>query len=145
MKSFLFLLAATLATSAAAGEVSWMTDFEAAKVAAQKSGRPLLIDFTGSDWCPSCHLLERQVFKTSAFEAFASKVILVRVDFPHAKPLPAPQKAQNLALGRRYRVDAFPTVILADAKGAELARTVGYDDGSGPDAWLRGLMPKPSG
>ena len=29
----------------------WMTDFAAAKIIAAAEQKPLLLDFTGSDWC----------------------------------------------------------------------------------------------
>ena len=40
-----------------AGEV-WMTDFAAAKIKAAADQKPLLLDFTGSDWCGWCIKLD---------------------------------------------------------------------------------------
>jgi thiol:disulfide interchange protein DsbD len=41
--------------AAAAGEIPWEPWSTEAVVAAQKSGRPVLVDFT-ADWCPNCQL-----------------------------------------------------------------------------------------
>ena len=40
-----------LAGSSFADE-GWLVDFEKAKVQAVKEGKPILMEFTGSDWCP---------------------------------------------------------------------------------------------
>ena len=51
-----------LAVSASAGD-GWMTDFEAAKVKAKAENKPMLLSFTGSDWCPPCMALKKNVFQ----------------------------------------------------------------------------------
>ena len=41
----------------------------------------VLMDFTGSDWCPPCKALEKNVLSSPAFEAFAKEnLVLVQVD-----------------------------------------------------------------
>ena len=58
----------------------------------------------------------------------------VTVDFPHDKQLPDEVKSQNEALGQKFQIDGFPTLVVLDASGKELGRTSGYDPGSGADA-----------
>jgi protein disulfide-isomerase len=106
---------------AAAGsesQVEWLTDFNAAQAKARAENKPLLVDFTGSDWCPPCILLEKQVFSQSEFAEYAAKnVVLVKIDFPRRKPLPAAEQAKNEALARQYDIRGFPTVLVMDAAG----------------------------
>jgi thiol:disulfide interchange protein len=40
---------------------TWLTDFAAAKQQAASENKKLLLDFTGSDWCGYCKLLEAEV------------------------------------------------------------------------------------
>src|SRR5689334_23913829 len=50
----------------AAAELNWLTDFNAAKERARTEKKLVLINFTGSDWCPPCMRLrseERRVGK----------------------------------------------------------------------------------
>jgi thioredoxin-related protein len=119
----------------------WSTDFEGAKASAAKSGKKLLIDFTGSDWCIYCQKLDAEVFSTSEFKSFAKGYVLVCVDLPHQKELPAALKKQNEALAEQFKIDGFPTVIVADASGTEIRRADGYEPGSGPRAYLEQLAP----
>src|SRR5579862_3156561 len=73
--------------SAAAGR--WLTSLPKAQALAQKDQRLILLDFTGSDWCPWCMKLEAEVFSRPEFLKYARKsLVLVRVDFPKEYPQP---------------------------------------------------------
>lgn len=122
--------------AAADSSAGWLTDFSAAKAQATKENKKLLLDFTGSDWCGYCMKLEAEVLTTDTFRSFAKDFVLVRLDFPRSKQLPAAAKRQNDALAKQFQVDGFPTVIELDPSGREITRQVGYDPGSGPRAYL---------
>ena len=127
------LLALLLAPLAAFGAEGWLTDFEAAKKKAAAEKKDILVDFTGSDWCSWCIKLDKEVFSTEAFKA-QKDFVLVALDFPRRKEIPADQKAKNEALMRQWGVRGFPTIILTNAKGEAYART-GYEAG-GPEKYL---------
>jgi thiol-disulfide isomerase/thioredoxin len=127
------LLALLLTPLAALGAEGWLTDFEAAKKQAAAEKKDILVDFTGSDWCGWCIKLDKEVFSTDAFKA-QKDFVLVSLDFPRRKEIPADQKARNEALMRLWGVRGFPTIILTNAKGEAYART-GYQAG-GPDKYL---------
>jgi len=124
-------LAVLLFLSGAAGAAEWIEDFEAAKVKAQKEGKHLLLDFTGSDWCGWCKKLKREVFDTEVFRREVPKnFILVELDFPHQTKQADSIRRQNQELSQQFAIEGYPTVILCDAKGNLYART-GYQDGGG--------------
>ena len=134
--SLVFLLTSSMALAA---ESLWQTDFAAAKAKAEKEHKLLLIDFTGSDWCGWCKKLKKEVFSQKLFQEQAPKdFILVELDFPQKTKLAEKLTAQNQALAKSYGISGYPSIILADAKGAELART-GYKAG-GPQAYLDHLQ-----
>jgi protein disulfide-isomerase len=117
----------------------WMTDFEAAKARATELKRPILVDFSGSDWCGWCIKLDKEVFKQTEFKSFAEKeLVLFLADYPRSTPQAAGLKKQNEALMAQYRVEGFPTVLILDAGGRELART-GYQRG-GAAAYVKHLQ-----
>lgn len=119
-------------------EVAWRTDFDAALTDASAQGRAVLLDFTGSDWCVWCHRLDVEVFDKEAFADYAREhLILVQLDFPNKKELPAELKAQNDALAERFGVTGYPTVVLLDGSGAEIGR-LGYMQG-GAKTFVRAL------
>jgi len=121
----------------AAGE-GWLTDLEQAKAQAAERRVPILADFSGSDWCGWCIRLDKEVFSRPEFKAYAQEsLVLLLVDFPRRQPLPEAQQRQNTALAEKLGVQGFPTVVLLDAEGRELART-GYREG-GAEAYVRHL------
>lgn len=124
--------------SSTQAELAWLTDFEAGKKEAAESGKTLLVDFTGSDWCHWCIQLDKEVFSQEAFEAAADKYVLVELDFPQDESKITPeQRGKNEVLAEEVGIEGFPSVILFDAKGRAFART-GYMEG-GPEAYLKHL------
>lgn len=142
--------AMAIAVVAALGWVSqvqaleWTSDFEAALKASAETGKPVLADFTGSDWCSWCMRLESEVFGTDAFKNFAKEnFVLFVADFPNEKQIPAAVAEQNRKLAEKYAVQGFPTLLILDKTGKEIART-GYRRG-GAEAYiehLKSLAPK---
>lgn len=127
-------LSALLPTLSAV-ESTWTTGWKAAAAAATDAKRPILADFTGSDWCGWCVKLKREVFATPEFAAWAGNaVVLLEVDFPRAKPLAAEQQRENQGLAEKYSIEGFPTILILAADGREIGR-LGYQEG-GPKAWI---------
>jgi len=122
-----------------ADDAQWLTDYKAALNEAKSTNKPLLIDFTGSDWCPWCIKMDKEVLNTSQFKDYAGKnLILVLADFPQSKPLPQKLQDQNNQLQQQYAVDGFPTFILVDKGGNVLGKQVGYLAG-GPTAFIAAI------
>ena len=112
-----------------------MTDFEAAKVKAKAENKPMLLDFTGSDWCGWCIKLDKEVFSEAAFKDYAAaELVLVELDFPRTKEQSAELKAQNEALAKQYGVRGFPTILVLSPDGTLIEKT-GYQRG-GPEAYV---------
>lgn len=132
------ILALSISTSTAAGE-SWMTDFEAAKAKAAKENKDLLLDFTGSDWCPPCKRLTANVLGKEEFQKKASeKFVLVELDFPNDKSkLSEATQKQNEELQKKYNIQGYPTILLLDVQGRPYAQT-GFREG-GPTEYLSHL------
>ena len=119
----------------------WTTDYQAALSLAKAQKKRVLLDFTGSDWCGYCQLLDKEVFTQPSFKEFSGKnYILVTVDFPHQTELSSDLKQQNDTLKKQFTINGYPTLIVLDADGKELGRSVGYDPGSGPDAVIATLQ-----
>ena len=130
--------AAAAAPAKEVGEMSWMTDFKAAKALAEKEKKDLLISFSGSDWCGWCIKLDQEVMEQPEFLEWAKKnVVLLKLDFPQNIPQSEALKRQNETLAQYYGVQGFPTVILAKPDGQVIART-GYQRG-GAAAYVKHL------
>ena len=122
----------------------WMTDFEAAKVKAKAENKPMLLDFTSSDWCVWCIKLDKEVFGEAAFKDYAAaELVLVELDFPEGKGQSAQLKAQNEALAKQYGVLRLPTILLLSPDGELIEKTT-YQPG-GPEAYvehIKGILAK---
>ena len=99
----------------------------AAQAEAKKTGRPILVLGTGSDWCGFCMRLEKSVLSDKAFQKFAAEnLVLVYADKPSRKKQ-TPEVAKNSQeVLAKFGVRGFPTVILLSPDGTELGRKVGY-------------------
>jgi len=108
-------------------ELAWLTDFEAAKKQAAEENKPILMFFTGSDWCIWCMRLHEDVLDEDEFKDFAKKLVLVELDFPQEKELPEALKKQNAELAEKFKVDGYPcTVVLASDGETKLGALSGY-------------------
>ena len=102
----------------------WTEDLEAAKAAATKEKKDILIFFTSSDADEACTKLSQEVFSSNAFKKVVpNEYVLVEIALPGQADNTAKQSAE------KYVVQGLPTVVLADAKGRPYARTT----------WLEGL------
>lgn len=77
-------------------------------------GKPILIVFTGSDWCNNCRYLEKAVLNDSAFVRFATEnTELIIADFPQKNIQPEPVILRNDSLAALYNSDGtFPKIVL---------------------------------
>jgi thioredoxin-related protein len=125
-----------------AQELKWETDINKAIKVSNKTKKPMLLFFTGSDWCGWCIRLQKEVLKTPEFAAWAKKnVVLVELDYPRSKPQSDIIKNQNNGLQQTFGIQGFPTIYFATAKvkAGKPSYTgigsTGYVAG-GPKAWL---------
>ena len=97
----------------------WTMDFDAATKLAAEKKVPLMLNFTGSDWCGWCKLMDKNVFAEAEWKKFAAEnVVLVTLDFPKDKSI-VPEKyvAQNEELKTKFAVGGFPTYVVLDSDG----------------------------
>ena len=118
----------------------WLVDFEKAKAQAAQEGKSILMEFTGSDWCPPCIQLEKNVLSQEAFKTGAPKnFILLKLDSPRDKSKQTPEEIEQYkVLSKQYAVQGVPTIFLTDAKGKPYWQTVGYS-GDPADKYVANL------
>jgi thioredoxin-related protein len=137
-KLLITLLAATLFWQVNAAD-TWLTDLPKAQEQAKAENKIVLMDFTGSDWCPWCIKFKKDVLDNQKFLDYAAtNVVLVEVDFPHQKEQSADLKKANAALNDKYKIEGYPTLVALDKDGKEIGRQEGYEEG-GPKAFIAKL------
>jgi thioredoxin-related protein len=139
LKLAAFGLLAALTSLAAQAAEGWPDNYEKALAQAKAENKLVLADFTGSDWCGWCIKLDKEVFNTPEFKGYAAKnLVLLELDFPNKKKLPDEVAAQNKQLKEKHGVRGFPTLLVFDGEGKEVAKWVGYQAG-GPAAFTAKL------
>lgn len=108
--------------------LDWIPTYKEALKKAKKEKKPVLIYFTGSDWCGPCKILDDKLFHTKKFKSLSDKnLILLEVDIPRRRDLIAPKKMkENLYLQKKYRVKAFPTLMMVNHRGKKLGAKKGF-------------------
>lgn len=97
----------------------WTMDIPAAKALAKQTNKPIFINFTGSDWCGWCQLMDKKVFSQPEWQAYAKEnLILLWIDFPKNKNLvPEAYMERNREFAKQYKVGGYPTYVLLAADG----------------------------
>ncbi|MFT6961705.1 MAG: protein disulfide-isomerase [Flammeovirgaceae bacterium] len=125
-------------SSGDSGAVEWETNYEEAVAKAKRENKQLLLNFTGSDWCGWCIKLDREVFSKEEFLAYAKdNLVLVKLDFPSKKVIPAAEKKQNYGLQSKYDIKGYPSILLLKPSEEIILRT-GYQNG-GPANYVNHL------
>src|SRR5690625_1799213 len=127
-------------SAGAAADFDWMTDYEAALARAEAEEKPILMNFTGSDWCPPCQLMQKEVFSTEEFREYAAEnLVLLELDYPIKLEQSKEVVEQNKVLQGQFDIEVFPTFVILQPNGDEEKRTTGYREG-GPSTfidWIR--------
>ena len=115
----------------------WHDSLNTAISEAKAKDKLVLVNFTGSDWCHFCVKLKDEVFNKQDFKNWAmDNVVLLEIDSPKRKQLPAAIKEQNQMLKSRFNISSFPTVLMLDAEGNVKAK-MGYEKGKSPAQWVQ--------
>lgn len=89
----------------------WLVNLDEAYEISKKTGKPILANFTGSDWCGWCKRLSANVFVHDEFKKWASEnVVLLELDFPRRTQIPMQYRQQNANLQKAFGVRGYPTI-----------------------------------
>ncbi len=109
-------------------DYDWLTNYDMAIKKAKKTDKNILMFFTGSDWCPPCVSLKKDLLDTPKFKSYADKYVLLYIDIPRNKDLlTADQLADNKKLASKYnKKGSVPMMKVVNEKGHELGAMSGY-------------------
>ena len=107
--------------------VNWEETFKKAIARAAAEDKPILIYFTGSDWCGPCKQIDENLFHTEKFTNYSKEnLVLYVADFPRNRDLVSKEnKKINKQLSKKYNQSSFPTMIMVNKKGKVLGRKDG--------------------
>ena len=145
MKQFLvfIIIVLTQTNNAQTVDLNWHTDLSKAVSISINEKKPIMLFFTGSDWCGWCMRLKKEVFNHEKFKIWSDdQIILVELDFPRRKKLEPNILNQNRELARIFGVSGYPTCWLVKPQILENSKVnflklgkLGYVAG-GTDKWI---------
>ncbi len=117
----------------------WTMDYEAALKLASAKKLPLILNFTGSDWCGWCKLMDKNVFAGESWQKFAAdKVVLVTLDFPQDQlKVPQDYKIRNEALRQKFGIQGYPTYIVLDSDGSTILGQLSAGQDKTPESFIQ--------
>jgi len=110
------------------GTIDWQTDYKTVLKKAKKDKKNVLVYFTGSDWCPPCKMLKKDLFETNDFKELSNNYVLLYVDIPRNKDILSPEQySKNKALLPKYnKKGVFPLMAVLSPNGVLLDDYSGY-------------------
>lgn len=118
----------------------WYNDYDKALVTAKEKNLPVLIVFSGSDWCKPCIKLRENILVKEPFSVWAkTNAVMVTADFPRQKKnaLAPEQVAKNEKLAEKYNPNGvFPLVVIIKSDETIVGQS-GYLDISPEDYILK--------
>ncbi|MDA7614391.1 thioredoxin family protein [Verrucomicrobiales bacterium] len=117
----------------------WTQDYDAAlKVAAEKKV-PIMLNFTGSDWCHWCKIMDEKVFAEDEWKTYAAEnAVLVTLDFPKDKSgVPEGFAERNAKLQAEFGVRGYPTFVVLDSDGKTPLGQLGASQDASPAGFIK--------
>ncbi len=124
-------------------ESIWLVSFQEARTLARKEEMGILMEFTGSDWCPPCKALHKNVLVKDAFvKEMPKNFVLLKLDNPRDKSKQTPEEIEQYKeMSAKYKVTGVPTIVLADKSGRPYHKQSGYRQQTA-EAWVKDILGK---
>ena len=108
--------------------LNWLTDLAEAKQESITSKKPILIYFTGSDWCAPCKMLKKDFFYTDEFEEKADKFVLLMIDMPRRTDIitPEQQEKNNNVVSKYNTSGGYPNLVALNDQLHIIGELSGY-------------------
>lgn len=107
----------------------WLTNFDDAKIEANKKNQHIILVFQGSDWCAPCIKLNQEIWGSPEFITYSKDhFVMLKADFPRKsknKLVDAQQEKNNQLMDKYNKQGYFPFVAVLDKDGNVLGNT-GY-------------------
>lgn len=132
MKYLLIIAFLGLSTSTYAQDndisLNWLTNVEEAQKISKKTNKPILLYFTGSDWCSPCKLLKKDFFDSDEFRKKSEEFVLVMIDYPRRTDIITPEQfAYNKSIvAKLNRSRTFPKLLILNHNGKAQDEISGY-------------------
>ena len=108
--------------------LTWLTNLEKAEKISKEQDKPILMYFTGSDWCAPCKMLKQDFFESAEFKQKSKDLVLVMIDYPRRVDLLSQEQLDynKTVIAKYNKQQTFPKIVMLNHRGKELGRISGY-------------------
>lgn len=108
--------------------LNWITDLEEAQASSKDLKKPILVLFTGSDWCAPCKMLKQDFFDNDKFKEKANQFVLVMIDMPRRTDIiTKEQRKKNIEVVRKYnKSGGYPNLVALNDNLKVIGELSGY-------------------
>ena len=119
-------------------EIIWQRNYHHAKHLAKRKMVPILLYFTGSDWCAPCIRMEKEFWESKDVFQFREDFIFMKVDYPRRTGLLTDnQRTENQTLLSEFnKTKIFPCVIILTKNHRIRGKMSGYSGESSQRSYL---------
>lgn len=109
-------------------QLEWQKNFKSTLKKAKSDKKPVVLFFTGSDWCGYCKILKADFFENEKLPNYSESFLFHYTDVPRNKDLLSEKEwKQNNELVEKYNKNkSFPKVIILSHDGKVLDEINGY-------------------
>lgn len=118
---------------------SQSSNFSTVQKQAHQAKKPLLLVFSGSDWCRPCIDFQNRVLSQDEFLKYQEgDIFYFKADFPRKKELTENQRRENESLAEQYNPSGhFPYIVLFNHQGEKVkSKKGGFDSFSELKTWI---------
>ena len=113
----------------------WETDFDSAKTKAVAGNLPVVVLFSGTDWCPPCKALRKNTLdKPDFLPALQGKCVLLYVDVPRGGD---PKFERDMRDKYNFiNLRGVPTAVVTDSN---ITKIIGRVNGRSTQAFVKAV------
>ena len=117
-------------------------DYAAGLKYAKEKNLPVMLDFTGSDWCYWCLLMNENVFsKTEWKDYITNSIVHISIDFPQDESIVSEDfKLRNSQLQMMYGVRGYPTYVILNSSDLKVLGTLGAGRNKTPETFIKEIQ-----
>jgi len=118
MKFYLLIIFSVIGLNVALAQTK-EANFEQLMIESKQSLKPMVLIFSGTDWCAPCIKMEKEIFSTDVFKKASENWLVYFAKFPrkNKNQLSQDKQIENNMLAEKYNLQGvFPKIVILNSE-----------------------------